>query len=61
MKKILGMVAFLAGTGVVVGLVVRQGVGEVASAVSSFRWGLVWISLYHLSPLALQQFTWPLP
>ena len=58
MKKVLGMVAFLAGTGVVVGLVARQGAGEVASAVSSFRWGLVWISLYHLAPLALNAAAW---
>jgi putative membrane protein len=58
MKKIFVMIAFLAGMAVLVVLVARQGVGEVASTVSSFRWGLLWISLYHLAPLALNAAAW---
>jgi putative membrane protein len=39
-------------------LIVHHGVSDVAAALAAAGWGLLWVALFHLAPMAVATFAW---
>jgi hypothetical protein len=50
---------FLVGPALSIALIARQGVSDTAKALSTAGWGLVWVALFHLIPIATDVMAWP--
>jgi hypothetical protein len=50
--------SWLTGLGLFVGVITYQGLNDVAAALATTGWGLVWITAFHLAPLAADVIGW---
>ncbi|SVE12810.1 uncharacterized protein METZ01_LOCUS465664, partial [marine metagenome] len=50
--------ALIAGIGAIIALVLYQGAGDVAAAIAAVGWGLVFVILSRLVPIALDGYVW---
>src|SRR5215470_5792337 len=50
--------ALLCGLALFASLIAYQGIGEIGRALAVAGWGLVWVALYHLLPMAADAFGW---
>jgi hypothetical protein len=48
----------LVGLALFIALIARQGVSDTAKALSTAGWGLVWVTLFHLIPMATDGMAW---
>lgn len=56
--RIIGFSALVVGIGLIVALVVYQGAGDVAAAIAAVGWGLVFVIVSRLVPIALDGYVW---
>ena len=58
--RVAGFSALIAGIGAIIALVLYQGAGDVAAAIAAVGWGLVFVILSRLLPIALDGYVWRL-
>ena len=56
--RVVGFSALIAGIGAIIALVIYQGAGDVAAAIAAVGWGLVFVILSRLVPIALDGYVW---
>ena len=56
--RVVAFSALIAGIGAIIALVLYQGVGDVAAAIAAVSWGLVFVILSRLVPIALDGYVW---
>src|SRR5579862_1297243 len=48
----------LLGLAILTALLVQSGIGDVARAIATAKWGVVAVSFFHLVPLSLDSLSW---
>ena len=56
--RVVGFSALIAGIGAIIALVIYQGAGDVAAAIAAVGWGLVFVIVSRLVPIALDGYVW---
>ena len=56
--RVVAFGVLIAGIGAIIALVLYQGVGDVAAAIAAVGWGLVFVILSRLVPIALDGYVW---
>ncbi|MDP6589942.1 MAG: lysylphosphatidylglycerol synthase domain-containing protein [Alphaproteobacteria bacterium] len=56
--RVVGISALIAGIGVIIALVIYQGAGDVAAAIAAVGWGLVFVIVSRMVPIALDGYVW---